>query len=81
MTCRCPSGKLNRTIIADQKWISEGAHDPRDSTPEEVFAVGGLKAKSLEEGRKFWAFKPTKLSPLPVVQKLDGSKMTLTLLS
>ena len=67
-----PSGKLNRTIIADfQKWISEGAHDPRDSTLEEVFAVGGLKAKSLEEGRKFWAFKPIKLSPLPVVQK-DG---------
>ena len=67
-----PSGKLNRTIIADfQKWIMEGAHDPRDSTLEEVFAVGGLKAKSLEEGRKFWAFKPIKLSPLPVVQK-DG---------
>ena len=67
-----PSGKLNRTIIADfEKWIARGPKIQETQLMEEVFAVGGLKAKSLEEGRKFWAFKPIKLSPLPVVQK-DG---------
>ena len=57
-----PSGKLSETVLADfEKWISMGAPDPRNSSMEEVFAVGGLKAKSLKEGREFWAFKPIKL--------------------
>ena len=65
-----PSGKLSETVLADfEKWISMGAPDPRNSSMEEVFAVGGLKAKSLKEGRKFWAFKPIKLPLLPAVQK------------
>ena len=65
-----PSGKLSETVLADfEKWISMGAQDPRNASLEEVFAVGGLKAKSLHEGRKFWAFKPINLPSLPVVQK------------
>ena len=65
-----PSGKLSESVLADfEKWIAMGAQDPRNSSLEEVFAVGGLKAKSQEEGRKFWAFKPIKLPSLPVVQK------------
>ena len=65
-----PSGKLSESVLADfEKWIAMGAQDPRNSSLEEVFAVGGLKAKSLEEGRKFWAFKPIKPPSLPVVQK------------
>ena len=65
-----PSGKLSESVLADfEKWISMGAEDPRNLSLEEVFAVGGLKAKSLDEGRKFWAFKPIKLPSLPVVQK------------
>ena len=65
-----PSGKLSETVLADfEKWISMGAPDPRNSSMEEVFAVGGLKAKSLKEGREFWAFKPIKLPLLPAVQK------------
>ena len=64
-----PSGKLSETVVADfEKWIAMGAQDPRNSSMEEVFAVGGLKAKSLEEGRKFWAFKPINLPSLPDVQ-------------
>ncbi len=70
-----PSGKLSDSVVADfQKWISMGAHDPRNSSLEEVFAVGGLRAKSLDEGRKFWAFKPINLPPLPVVQKDEWIK-------
>ena len=70
-----PSGKLSESVLADfEKWISMGAQDPRNSSLEEVFAVGGLKAKSLEEGKKFWAFKPIKLPPLPDVQKDEWIK-------
>ena len=69
-----PSGKLNRTIIADfQKWISEGAHDPRDSTLEEVFAVGGLKAKSLE-GRKFWHLNRSNSHHCPLSKRWMGQR-------
>ena len=65
-----PSGKLSETVLADfEKWISMGAKDPRNSSLEEVFAVGGLKAKSLEEGRKFWAFRLVRFPNLPEVQK------------
>ena len=65
-----PSGKLSESVLADfEKWIAMGAQDPRNSSLEEVFAVGGLKAKSLEEGRKFWAFKPIKPPSLPVIEK------------
>ena len=65
-----PSGKLSESVLADfEKWIAMGAKDPRNSSLEEVFAVGGLKAKSLEEGRKFWAFKPIKPPSLPIVEK------------
>ena len=70
-----PSGKLSESVLADfEKWISMGAEDPRNLSLEEVFAVGGLKAKSLDEGRKFWAFKPIKLPSLPVVQKNEWIK-------
>lgn len=70
-----PSGKLSESVLADfEKWIAMGAQDPRTSLFEEVFAVGGLKAKSLKEGRKFWAFKPIKLPSLPEVQKDEWIK-------
>ena len=70
-----PSGKLSEPVLADfEKWISMGAQDPRNSPLEEVFAVGGLRAKSLEEGKKFWAFKPIKLPSLPDVQRDEWIK-------
>ena len=70
-----PSGKLSESVLADfEKWISMGAQDPRNSSLDEVFAVGGLKAKSLEEGRKFWAFKAIKPPSLPDDQKDEWIK-------
>ena len=70
-----PSGKLSESVLADfEKWISMGAQDPRNSSLDEVFAVGGLKAKSLEEGRKFWAFKAIKPPSLPDNQKDEWIK-------
>jgi hypothetical protein len=55
-----PSGKLPDHVIEDfEKWIASGAVDPRT-------AVGQLPVRSrvdLEEGRKFWAFRPLRQTP------------------
>ena len=54
-----PKGKLPDAVIADfEKWIAMGAPDPRD---------GGTAKRqvgmSIEDGRKFWAFKPVQPAP------------------
>ncbi|HEY1188445.1 MAG TPA: DUF1553 domain-containing protein [Gemmata sp.] len=59
-----PKGKLPDAVIKDfEKWIAMGAPDPRG-------AAGGPKKQiglSIEEGRKFWAYKPPARSPVPNV--------------
>lgn len=57
-----PAEKLSDDVIADfEKWIADGAYDPRD---------GGKKLKrpeiDLDEGRKFWSFQPVRESKVPV---------------
>src|SRR5262245_16909397 len=59
-----PKGKLPDAVIADfEKWVGLGAPDPR---------VGGgqsaHKYRTIEEGRKFWAFQPPKMPPVPEVK-------------
>ena len=67
-----PSGKLSNGIRKDfMEWIAMGAPDPRKSPVSEISAVGGLKAKSLEDGRKFWSFKPVKVLELPQPKNLE----------
>lgn len=56
-----PSGKLADEIIADfEKWIRDGAVDPR---------TGGSKVKrqeiDLKAGRQFWSFRPVQLPSVP----------------
>lgn len=56
-----PAGKLSDEIIADfQKWIADGAYDPR---------AGGERIErrviDLEEGRKFWSFQPIRMPTVP----------------
>ena len=75
MTCRC----LRQVNYLKAFWLilrsgSLWVHMIQETHLEEVFAVGGLKAKSLELGRKFWAFKPIKLPSLPDVQKHEWIK-------
>lgn len=49
-----PKGKLSDAIIADfEKWIADGAVDPRDGSA----AVAG-RVIDWEEGRSHWAFQP-----------------------
>jgi len=63
-----PEKKLPKEVVADfEKWIAMGAPDPRDAPMEAVAESGGPKAKSLEEGRKFWVFHPLDSPQLPEV--------------
>ncbi|TWT89564.1 DUF1553 domain-containing protein [Neorhodopirellula pilleata] len=63
-----PSGRLPDPVIEDfEKWIRDGAVDPRSSAdlPGRRLAPSGI---DLEEGRKFWAFQPVRSSTIPVMQ-------------
>ncbi|SVD51342.1 uncharacterized protein METZ01_LOCUS404196, partial [marine metagenome] len=63
-----PNKKLPKHVLADfEKWIAMGAPDPRDAPMEVVAETSGPQAKSLEEGRKFWAFRPLASPQLPTV--------------
>ncbi|MDE0820664.1 MAG: hypothetical protein OSA95_06060, partial [Opitutales bacterium] len=63
-------GKLPAKVITDfEKWIEMGAPDPRDAPLEKVQISTGPRSKSLEEGRKFWAFKPLGDPPPPRIQQ------------
>ncbi len=63
-----PDKKLSKEVVADfEKWIAMGAPDPRDAAMEEVTESSGPKAKSLKEGRNFWAFHPLDSPPSPTV--------------
>ncbi|MFP6900055.1 MAG: DUF1549 domain-containing protein, partial [Opitutales bacterium] len=54
-----PNSKLPKRVVADfEKWIAMGAPDPRNAPMEVARETSGPKSKSLEEGRKFWAFRP-----------------------
>jgi Protein of unknown function (DUF1553)/Protein of unknown function (DUF1549)/Planctomycete cytochrome C len=56
-----PDGKLPANVIADfEKWIKDGAVDPRDGTIAKKAA--GI---DLEKGRQFWSFQPPKAVEVP----------------
>ena len=64
-----PNSKLSRQILADfEKWIAMGAHDPRDEPLEAIHKTTGPQSKSLEDGRRFWAFKPLVNPKTPAVK-------------
>jgi hypothetical protein len=56
-----PKGKLPAGVIADlETWVNQGAPDPRSGAV--VVKQTGL---SLEEGRKFWSYRPIVRPPVP----------------
>jgi hypothetical protein len=63
-----PKEKLSSTQIADlSAWVKAGAPDPRTANS----AAGRSAAKygmSLEEGRRFWSFRPVQEPPMPAVR-------------
>ncbi len=57
-----PDGKLpDHEIVALERWIKDGAHDPR------VERVPGstVRAIDMEEGRRFWSFRPVQPVEVP----------------
>jgi hypothetical protein len=68
-----PKGKLPDAVIADfEKWIADGAIDPRaGKDPREDATASGSAKKTidLEAGRKHWAYQPPRMPPLPEVKQ------------
>ena len=61
-----PKGKLAASVIADfETWINQGAVDPRTGTATKQ------RGLSLEEGRKFWSYRPPVAAALPTVKNRD----------
>ena len=58
-----PKGKLSAADIAAlEKWVEQGAPDPRvEGSPTAVAPTG----MSIEEGREFWSFKPLAIAEIP----------------
>jgi len=62
-----PKGRLPDSVIADfETWVKSGAPDPRTVTgPRKAIGM------SIEEGRKFWAYRPVRSPALPAVKAAD----------
>ncbi len=70
-----PNKKLPKQVVADfEKWIAMGAPDPRGVPMEIAHESSGPQSKSLEEGRKFWAFRPLSASQPPTVKNASWEK-------
>ncbi|MFN7573906.1 MAG: DUF1553 domain-containing protein [Planctomycetota bacterium] len=64
MPPKSAGGKLPDNVIADfEKWIRQGAADPREGAAWVPDSGAG------EEAKQWWAFQPLKVSPAPAVQQ------------
>ncbi len=58
-----PKQKLSSTQIADlAAWVKAGAPDPRTANSAAKYGM------SLDEGRRFWSFRPVQKPPVPLVK-------------
>ncbi len=63
-----PSGKLSDEVIADfEKWIRDGAVDPRDRPPSADSAAKETWKAHLAERKDWWSLQPPKRSTSPTV--------------
>ncbi|MCP4193172.1 MAG: DUF1553 domain-containing protein [Planctomycetaceae bacterium] len=59
-----PKGKLSQQVIADfEKWIEDGATDPRDTTKQVIRS----ESIDISAGRKHWAYQPLQTPAIPKV--------------
>ncbi len=55
-------------VLALEKWVSNGASDPRDSAPQAAESIGiQPTGMSIEDGRRFWSFEPVIEPTVPKV--------------
>jgi hypothetical protein len=86
-----PSGKLPDHVVRDfEKWIRDGAADPRLMDDEEQLTSSQHQAFDWDQAREFWAFQPPRSTASPIafdtgsaidafVQKrLDAEGLTAT---
>lgn len=68
-----PKNKLPDAEIAVlEKWIRLGAPDPRVAAATE--SADGPTGMSIEEGRRFWSFRPVTDPPVPDVRHADRAR-------
>lgn len=64
-----PKQKLPQHVIDDfEKWITQGAPDPRTGTSTPLAGASGI---DLIKGRDFWSFRPLSETAAPAVQQVD----------
>ncbi|MGF1580057.1 MAG: PSD1 and planctomycete cytochrome C domain-containing protein [Gemmataceae bacterium] len=69
-----PSGKLSDRIIADfEKWIADGAVDPRAGASTKKVAP----KIDLAKGKQFWSFQKPQSHPAPAVSDKDWPKQKI----
>ncbi len=67
--------KIDARVIADfEKWISDGAHDPRDvpPTPQELAAATSWEAVR-NKRMEWWSFQPIRSPRPPTLNNVDTS--------
>ncbi len=70
-----PSGKLPDTVIADfEKWIRNGAADPRDKAPTAAEAADESWKIQLAERSQWWSLQPPRVVSPPTVADKTWSK-------
>ena len=73
-----PNKQLPKHLVqAFEQWISLGAPDSRDQPLDIAHRPDRFRSKSLEEGRKFWAFMPLENPPVPEIKNLHWPKKDL----
>ncbi len=69
-----PEGKLPAHVIKDfEKWIADGAFDPRTAS-ESPGSAKITASERIAEGRQLWAFQRPKRHPLPTVRDNNWSQ-------
>jgi hypothetical protein len=70
-----PQNKLSDAEIATlEKWINLGAPDPRVATAETASSAPAPLGMSIEDGRRFWSFRPVADPAVPEVKTKDWVK-------
>ena len=71
-----PTGKLPDHVIADfEKWIADGAADPREGEAEPTTSEKKAgPGTPIEEGRRWWAFQPVVEHAAPKTSRGDWAR-------
>ena len=70
-----PDGKLSKEAIKNlQKWILEGAIDPRENEMGMEKKQNPISLKDLADVRDYWAFKPVQSEPIPKVKMVGWAQ-------